>query len=298
MSSHNYLFSGSIVAIVTPMDSSGEIDFVNLKKLVEYHINAGTDAIVSVGTTGEAATLSIDENVKTILKTLEFADGRIPVIAGAGANATSEAIVMTKLLNDSGVAGCLSVVPYYNKPTQEGMFQHFKAIAECTDLPQILYNVPSRTGSDLQPETVGRLAKIKNIVGIKEATGDVSRVAKIKQLAGEDFIFLSGDDSTGLESMKLGGQGVISVTNNIAAADMAKMCHLALNGQFEEAEKINQRLMALHQNLFVESNPIPVKWAAYSLGLIETPTLRLPLTTLSESAQSKVEDALKAAGLL
>ncbi|SNV40999.1 dihydrodipicolinate synthase [Pasteurella multocida] len=298
MSSHNYLFSGSIVAIVTPMDSSGEIDFVNLKKLVEYHINAGTDAIVSVGTTGEAATLSIDENVKTILKTLEFADGRIPVIAGAGANATSEAIVMTKLLNDSGVAGCLSVVPYYNKPTQEGMFQHFKAIAECTDLPQILYNVPSRTGSDLQPETVGRLAKIKNIVGIKEATGDVSRVAKIKQLAGEDFIFLSGDDSTGLESMKLGGQGVISVTNNIAAADMAKMCHLALNGQFEEAEKINQRLMALHQNLFVESNPIPVKWAAYRLGLIETPTLRLPLTTLSESAQSKVEDALKAAGLL
>lgn len=298
MSSHNYLFSGSIVAIVTPMDSSGEIDFVNLKKLVEYHINAGTDAIVSVGTTGEAATLSIDENVKTILKTLEFADGRIPVIAGAGANATSEAIVMTKLLNDSGVAGCLSVVPYYNKPTQEGMFQHFKAIAECTDLPQILYNVPSRTGSDLQPETVGRLAKIKNIVGIKEATGDVSRVAKIKQLAGEDFIFLSGDDSTGLESMKLGGQGVISVTNNIAAADMAKMCHLALNAQFEEAEKINQRLMALHQNLFVESNPIPVKWAAYRLGLIETPTLRLPLTTLSESAQSKVEDALKAAGLL
>ncbi|HDR1021912.1 TPA: 4-hydroxy-tetrahydrodipicolinate synthase [Pasteurella multocida] len=298
MSSHNYLFSGSIVAIVTPMDSSGEIDFVTLKKLVEYHIDAGTDAIVSVGTTGEAATLSIDENVKTILKTLEFADGRIPVIAGAGANATSEAIVMTKLLNDSGVAGCLSVVPYYNKPTQEGMYQHFKAIAECTDLPQILYNVPSRTGSDLQPETVGRLAKIKNIVGIKEATGDVSRVAKIKQLAGDDFIFLSGDDSTGLESMKLGGQGVISVTNNIAAADMAKMCHLALNGQFDEAEKINQRLMTLHKNLFVESNPIPVKWAAYRLGLIETPTLRLPLTTLSETAQPKVEEALKAAGLL
>lgn len=298
MSSHNYLFSGSIVAIVTPMDSSGEIDFVTLKKLVEYHIDAGTDAIVSVGTTGEAATLSIDENVKTILKTLEFADGRIPVIAGAGANATSEAIVMTKLLNDSGVAGCLSVVPYYNKPTQEGMYQHFKAIAECTDLPQILYNVPSRTGSDLQPETVGRLAKIKNIVGIKEATGDVSRVAKIKQLAGDDFIFLSGDDSTGLESMKLGGQGVISVTNNIAAADMAKMCHLALNGQFDEAEKINQRLMTLHKNLFVESNPIPVKWVAYRLGLIETPTLRLPLTTLSETAQPKVEEALKAAGLL
>ncbi|EGP04767.1 dihydrodipicolinate synthase [Pasteurella multocida] len=298
MSANNYLFSGSIVAIVTPMDSSGEIDFVRLKSLVEHHIAAGTDAIVSVGTTGEAATLSIDENVKTILKTVEFADGRIPVIAGAGANATSEAIVMTKLLNDSGVAGCLSVVPYYNKPTQEGMYQHFKAIAECTDLPQILYNVPSRTGSDLLPETVARLAKINNIVAIKEATGDLSRVAKIKELSGEDFIFLSGDDATGLESIKLGGQGVISVTNNVAAADMAKMCHLALNGQFEEAEQINQRLMALHKNLFVESNPIPVKWAAYRLGLIDTPTLRLPLTTLSEHLQPKVEDALKIAGLL
>ncbi|HIF5508868.1 TPA: 4-hydroxy-tetrahydrodipicolinate synthase [Pasteurella multocida] len=298
MSANNYLFSGSIVAIVTPMDSSGEIDFVRLKSLVEHHIAAGTDTIVSVGTTGEAATLSIDENVKTILKTVEFADGRIPVIAGAGANATSEAIVMTKLLNDSGVAGCLSVVPYYNKPTQEGMYQHFKAIAECTDLPQILYNVPSRTGSDLLPETVARLAKINNIVAIKEATGDLSRVAKIKELAGEDFIFLSGDDATGLESIKLGGQGVISVTNNVAAADMAKMCHLALNGQFEEAEQINQRLMALHKNLFVESNPIPVKWAAYRLGLIDTPTLRLPLTTLSEHLQPKVEDALKIAGLL
>ncbi|SUC10294.1 dihydrodipicolinate synthase [Pasteurella canis] len=298
MLANNYLFSGSIVAIVTPMDNSGEIDFVALKNLVEHHINAGTDAIVSVGTTGEAATLSIDENVKTILKTVEFADGRIPIIAGAGANATSEAIVMTKLLNDSGVAGCLSVVPYYNKPTQEGMYQHFKAIAECTDLPQILYNVPGRTGSDLLPETVGRLSQIKNIVGIKEATGDLTRVAKIKELAGEDFIFLSGDDATGLESMKLGGQGVISVTNNVAAADMAKMCHLALAGKFDEAEVINQRLMALHTDLFVESNPIPVKWAAYRLGLIETPTLRLPLTTLSESLQPKVENALKIAGLI
>lgn len=298
MSANNYLFSGSIVAIVTPMDSSGEIDFVSLKKLVEYHIAAGTDAIVSVGTTGEAATLSIDENVKTILKTVEFADGRIPVIAGAGANATSEAIVMTKLLHDSGVAGCLSVVPYYNKPTQEGMYQHFKAIAECTDLPQILYNVPSRTGSDMLPETVGRLSQIKNIVGIKEATGDLTRVKKIKQLAGDDFIFLSGDDATGLDSMKLGGQGVISVTNNVAAADMAKMCHLALQGQFDEAERINERLMALHKHLFIESNPIPVKWAAYRLGLIETSTLRLPLTTLSEASQPKVEDALNIAGLL
>ncbi|WP_233114811.1 4-hydroxy-tetrahydrodipicolinate synthase [Aggregatibacter actinomycetemcomitans] len=297
MSNHP-LFQGSIVALVTPMDSHGEVDFKTLKKLVEFHIKSGTDAIVSVGTTGESATLSIDENVKAILKTVEFADGRIPVIAGTGANATNEAITMTKLLNNSGIAGCLSVVPYYNKPTQEGMYQHFKAIAECTNIPQILYNVPGRTGSDLLPETIGRLAKISNIVGIKEATGDVSRVQKIKQLAGEDFIILSGDDATGLEAMKLGAQGVISVTNNVAATDMAKMCHLARAGKFDEAEQINQRLMPLHKNLFVESNPIPVKWACYKLGLIQEPVLRLPLTTLSEQAQPKVLDALKAAGLL
>ena len=297
MSNHP-LFQGSIVALVTPMDSHGEVDFENLKKLVEFHINAGTDAIVSVGTTGESATLSIDENVKAILKTVEFAAGRIPVIAGTGANATSEAITMTKLLNNSGISGCLSVVPYYNKPTQEGMYQHFKAIAECTDIPQILYNVPGRTGSDLQPETVGRLAKIKNIVGIKEATGDVSRVQKIKQLAGNDFIVLSGDDATSLEAMKLGAEGVISVTNNIAPVEMAKMCHLAREGKFEEAEKINQRLMPLHKNLFIESNPIPVKWACYKLGLIQEPTLRLPLTVLSEKAQPSVLEALKLAGLL
>lgn len=297
MSNHP-LFQGSIVALVTPMDSHGEVDFENLKKLVEFHINAGTDAIVSVGTTGESATLSIDENVKAILKTVEFAAGRIPVIAGTGANATSEAITMTKLLNNSGISGCLSVVPYYNKPTQEGMYQHFKAIAECTDIPQILYNVPGRTGSDLQPETVGRLAKIKNIVGIKEATGDVSRVQKIKQLAGNDFIVLSGDDATSLEAMKLGAEGVISVTNNIAPVEMAEMCHLAREGKFEEAEKINQRLMPLHKNLFIESNPIPVKWACYKLGLIQEPTLRLPLTVLSEKAQPAVLEALKLAGLL
>ena len=291
------LFSGSIVALLTPMND-GEINFDELKSLIEFHIKSGTHAIVSVGTTGESTTLSIDENVKVIKKAVEYAAGRIPIIAGTGSNATSEAIVMTKLLADSGVAGCLSVVPYYNKPTQEGMYLHYKAIAESTDLPQILYNVPGRTGSDLKPETVGRLAEIPNIVGIKEATGDLSRLPLIKQLAGDDFIFLSGDDATGLESMKLGGQGVISVTNNLAAADMAKMCNLALAGKFEEAEKINQRLMILHHDLFVESNPIPVKWAAYKMGLISQPTLRLPLTTLSESAQPKVLTALQQAGLI
>ncbi|WP_409010909.1 4-hydroxy-tetrahydrodipicolinate synthase [Actinobacillus pleuropneumoniae] len=291
------LFHGSIVALVTPM-THGEVNYEELKRLVEHHVQAGTHGIVSVGTTGESTTLSIDENVKVIKKTVEFADGRIPIIAGTGSNATSEAIILTKLLTNSGVAGCLSVVPYYNKPTQEGMYLHYKAIAESTDLPQILYNVPSRTGSDLKPETIGRLAEIPNIVGVKEATGDLTRLLLIKKLAGEDFIFLSGDDATGLESMKLGGQGVISVTNNVAAADMAKMCELALAGKFDEAEAINQRLMALHHDLFIEANPIPVKWAAYKLGLISEPNLRLPLTTLSEAAQPTVLAALQKAGLI
>ena len=291
------LLQGSIVALVTPMNNHGEVDFENLKQLVEYHVQAGTDAIVSVGTTGESATLSIEENVKVILKTVEFAAGRIPVIAGTGANATSEAVTMTKLLNNSGIVGCLSVVPYYNKPTQEGMYQHFKAIAECTDIPQILYNVPGRTGSDLLPETVGRLSAIPNIIGIKVATGDISRVQKIKQLAGKDFFVFSGDDASCLEAMKLGAEGVISVTSNVAPKAMAEMCRLARQGHFSEAETINQRLMPLHKNLFIESNPIPVKWACYKLGLIADPTLRLPLTLLSESAQPVVLDALNFAGL-
>lgn len=204
------LFSGSIVALITPM-RHGEVDFDGLKSLVEFHIKAGTHGIVSVGTTGECSTLSIDENVKVIRKTVEFAAGRIPVIAGTGSNATSEAITMTKLVADSGVAGCLSVVPYYNKPTQEGLYQHYKAIAECTDLPQILYNVPGRTGCDLKPETIGRLAEIPNIVAVKEATGDLSRLPLIKELAGDDFIFLSGDDATGFESMKQGGKGLFQL---------------------------------------------------------------------------------------
>lgn len=291
------LFSGSMVALITPM-TDGEINFHELKNLVEFHIKSGTHAIVSVGTTGESTTLSTDEHIKVIKKTVEYASGRIPIIAGTGSNSTSEAIVITKLVADSGVVGCLSVVPYYNKPTQEGLYQHFKAIAESTVLPQILYNVPSRTGSDLKPETVGRLSKIPNIIGIKEATGDLSRIPEIKRLAGDDFIILSGDDATGLESMKLGGQGVISVTNNLAAVDMAKMCELALDGKFAEAEEINQRLISLHKDLFVEANPIPVKWAAYKLGLIGQPNLRLPLTTLSEPYHSKIMDALKQANLV
>ncbi len=291
------MFSGSIVALITPFDSDGEVDYASLKKLVDFHVAAGTDAIVAVGTTGESATLSIEEHVKVVSKTVEFAEGRIPVIAGTGANATHEAVTFSRLLNNTGIAGCLSVTPYYNKPTQEGLFLHYKAIANETDIPQILYNVPGRTAVDLLPETVARLSEIKIIAGIKDATGDLSRVKKHRELCRDGFVLLSGDDSTGLDFIKEGGNGVISVTNNIAAEDMAKMVRLALNGQFEEAELINERLMPLHKHLFIESSPIPVKWAAHQMGLIELGDLRLPLTTLSEKAQPIVAEAMKQAGI-
>ncbi|NOH81987.1 4-hydroxy-tetrahydrodipicolinate synthase [Vibrio sp. RE86] len=286
------MFSGSIVALITPFNNDGEVDYVSLKKLVEYHVAAGSDGIVAVGTTGESATLTIEEHVKVVTKTVEFAEGRIPVIAGTGANATHESVTFSRLLNNSGIAGCLSVTPYYNKPTQEGLFQHYKAIAEESDVPQILYNVPGRTAVDLLPETVARLAEIESIVALKDATGDLGRIAIHRELCGEDFILLSGDDSTGLDFVKMGGQGVISVTNNIAAEDMAKMFRLAKEGKFEEAEIINQRLMPLHKNLFVESSPIPVKWAAHKMGLIEEGGLRLPLTELSENARPIVAQAM------
>ncbi|QHA88513.1 4-hydroxy-tetrahydrodipicolinate synthase [Serratia rhizosphaerae] len=293
------MFTGSIVALVTPMDDAGAVDRASLKKLIDYHVAAGTSAIVSVGTTGESATLAHDEHVDVVLQTLELADGRIPVIAGTGANATAEAIALTQRFNGSGVAGCLTVTPYYNKPTQEGLFQHFKAIADSTDLPQILYNVPSRTGCDMLPATVARLAKIKNIVAIKEATGNLSRVSQIQLLVDdEDFILLSGDDASGLDFMQLGGKGVISVTANIAARDMAQLCQLAAQGDFAAARRLNQRLMPLHQDLFVEANPIPVKWACKALGLIANDTMRLPMTPLAEAARPIVERALKSAGLL
>ncbi|KJF79970.1 4-hydroxy-tetrahydrodipicolinate synthase [Photobacterium angustum] len=292
------MFKGSMVALLTPLDSAGEVDYVGLKTLVDYHINAGTSAIIAVGTTGESATLTVDEHIKVVLKTLEYVDGRVPVIAGTGANATHEAITITKLFSGTGVAACLSVTPYYNKPTQEGLFQHYKAIAEATDIPQILYNVPGRTAVDLLPETVARLAKIDNIIGIKDATADLSRVKKTRELCGEDFIQLSGDDATAVDFVAEGGHGVISVTANIAAADMAQMFTLALSGQIDAAREINERLMPLHSHLFVEANPIPVKWAAHQLGLIDNGELRLPLTVLSESQQPIVKQALLDAGVL
>lgn len=291
------MFSGSIVALITPFNVDGEVDYQSLKNLVEYHIDAGTDAIVAVGTTGESATLTVEEHVKVVNKVVKFADGRIPVVAGTGANATHEAITFSRLLNNSGIAGCLSVTPYYNKPTQEGLYQHFKAIAKASSVPIILYNVPGRTGVDMLPETVARLSKIDNIVALKDATGELDRVAKHQKLCDKDFILLSGDDATGLEFVKLGGKGVISVTNNIAAQDMANLFNFAAQGNFDEAELINQRLMGLHHGLFVESSPIPVKWAAHELHLIENGNLRLPMTPLSEAGQAVVRAALAQANI-
>ncbi|WP_298941055.1 4-hydroxy-tetrahydrodipicolinate synthase [uncultured Psychromonas sp.] len=292
------MLTGSIVALVTPMDQTGEIDYIALKELVEFHIKSKTAAIVAVGTSGESATFSVDDHVKVVERTIAYAAGRIPVIAGNGANSTSEAIALSKLFTNSGIVAGLNVTPYYNKPTQEGLYLHYKAIAESCELPQILYNVPGRTAVDMLPETVARLAEIPNIIGIKEATGDLERLAELKAILPADFLLYSGDDSTGCDFMLQGGHGVISVTTNIAPAEMAKMCEFALNGDVEKALEINNQLMPVHTHLYHEANPIPVKWACAELGLIPTPTLRLPLTTLSEQYQSIVRNALIEAKLL
>lgn len=292
------MFTGSLVALVTPMDTKGNVDQVSLKKLVEYHIANGTSAIVSVGTTGESATLDHHEHIDVIKRTIEYADGKINVIAGTGSNATKEAIELTNRVENIGVVGCLTVAPYYNKPTQEGLYQHFKAIAENTALRQIIYNVPGRTCSDIKPETVGRLSKIKNIVALKDATGDLSRVYKTRKLVGSEFKLLSGDDATFLDFMILGGDGVISVTANVAAKQVATICELATKNQIQEARKLNDTLSALHSSLFIEPNPTPAKWACTKLGLMANDTIRLPLVSLTDASVSVVEKALKDANLL
>ncbi len=291
------MLSGSIVALVTPFKSDGEVDYDSLRKLVEFHIESGTDGIVAVGTTGESATLTVEEHVNVVKKVVEFAAGQIPVIAGTGANATHEAMTFSHLLNDSGIAAILSVTPYYNKPTQEGLYQHYKAINDVSDVPVILYNVPSRTAVDLLPETVARLSKLDKIVALKDATGDLERVAVHRELCGDKFVLLSGDDSTGLEFVRLGGQGVISVSNNVAARPMAEIFKLMKQGKYEEAVEIDRRLTLLHKNLFIESSPTPVKWALHQMGLIANGKLRLPLVELSEQAKPAVTQALNEAGL-
>ncbi|CAL4319088.1 4-hydroxy-tetrahydrodipicolinate synthase [Buchnera aphidicola (Protaphis terricola)] len=291
------MFTGSIVALITPMNKSGNICYSSLKNLIDYHVLHKTTAIVSIGTTGESATLSQEEHIKAVMLTLEIADKRIPIIAGTGANATTEAISLTKRFEKSGISACLTVTPYYNKPTQEGLYQHFKAISENTELPQILYNVPSRTGCDLLPKTIKRLSKFNNIIGIKEATGDLSRINKIKNVVKDNFLLISGDDATALDFMQLGGHGVISVTANVVAKEMKKMCSYALKGDFINARIINKRLSLLHEALFSEPNPIPIKWLAKKIGLIKYDTLRLPMTPISYSLKIKLEKAFQYANV-
>ncbi len=290
------MIRGSIVALVTPMSPDGGIDWEALARLVEWHVARGTDAIVSVGTTGESATLDEAEHCQTIARTVELAAGRIPVIAGTGANSTTEAISLTRCAREAGADACLLVTPYYNKPTQEGLYQHHKVIAEAVDIPQILYNVPGRTAVDMQPETIARLAAVPNIVGVKEATGDLSRITRIRELVGSEFAVYSGDDATAREAMLLGADGDISVTANVAPAAMHAMCAAALAGEAARAAELDAALAGLHKALFVESNPIPVKWALSWMGMIDT-GIRLPLTWLSESAQAPVAAALEQAGI-
>ncbi len=291
------MIQGNVVALVTPMQSDGEIDWDALRRLVDWHVESGTDAIVSVGTTGESATLDEKEHCKVIDRTLEYAAGRIPVIAGTGANATTEAIRLTRCAAESGADACLLVTPYYNKPTQEGLYRHHRTVAEAVDIPQILYNVPSRTGCDMKPETAVRLAGVENIVGIKEATGELDRIDAIRAGAGSDFAIYSGDDGTGCQAMLRGANGVISVTSNVAPALMTEMCRAALAGDRERAEALDARLQPLHKALFLESNPIPVKWALAEMGRIDT-GIRLPLTWLSEAFHEPLREALRQAGVL
>ena len=290
------MFTGSMVALVTPMLENGDVDWQALEKLVEWHVEQGTNAIVSMGTTGESATFAIDEHVEVMQKTVAWVAGRIPVIAGTGANSTSEAIELTKAAKKIGADAVLLVTPYYNRPTQEGLYLHHKAIAEACDIPQILYNVPGRTACDMQADTVARLAKIENIVGIKEATGDIERGRQIRSLCDDSFALYSGDDATFLELFEVGAVGNISVTANVAAKAMSDICAAALSGNFELAHDLNKPLLALHQDLFVEANPIPVKWAMVQLRQMKD-GIRLPLTPLSESHHQMVLDALKVAGL-
>ena len=294
------LFSGSMVAVVTPMlggvSPDAPIDWPRFERLLDFHVSRGTDAIVAVGTTGESATLSEKEHCQAIRRVVAHIDGRIPVIAGTGANSTTEAIRLTECARHAGADACLLVTPYYNKPTQDGLYRHHRAIAEAVDIPQILYNVPGRTACDMLPETIARLAEIDNIIGVKEATGEVERVTQLRAGCGDDFLLLSGDDATGREFMMAGGDGVISVTANVAPKAMSELCRAALGGEDKRAREIDAALASLHQELFCESNPIPVKWGIYAMGLAEV-GIRLPMTWLSPAAQERVSKALAQADI-
>lgn len=292
------MIAGSMVALVTPMDAQGRLDWDSLTKLVDFHLQEGTNAIVAVGTTGESATLEVSEHVEVIRRVVDQVAGRIPVIAGTGANCTREAVELTTAAKDAGADACLLVTPYYNKPTQEGLYQHFRTIAEAVDIPVILYNVPGRTVADLQNETTLRLAQIPNIVGIKDATGNLDRVCELIARAPERFSVYSGDDATACFSILMGGKGNISVVANVAPRMMHEMCAAALNGDLPKARELHFRMLSLHRQLFCEANPIPVKWACHQLGLTTSGGIRLPLTPLSPECHERVRAAMRQAGLL
>ena len=288
---------GSLVAIVTPMSEDGALDLDALRRLVDWHIAQGTDGIVVVGTTGESPTVTFDEHCRLIRATVEQAAGRVPVIAGTGANSTVEAIALTECAKTAGAQAGLSVVPYYNKPTQEGLYQHYKKIAEAVDLPLILYNVPGRTVADLSNDTTLRLAGVPGIVGLKDATGSMERAGDLLRRAPRDFVLYSGDDASAMPFLLLGGHGVISVTANVAPKLMHEMCVAARDGNLQRARELNNALLPLHSKLFVEANPIPVKWACVEMGLIPS-GMRLPLTPLSGEQHDTVRGAMRHAGLI
>lgn len=291
------MITGSLVALITPMLPDGAVDTEKLDDLIEFHINEGTHGIVAVGTTGEASTLTHEEHANVIRQVVEKVKGRVHVIAGTGANSTHEAIDLTRSAKEAGADACLLVTPYYNKPTQEGLYQHFKAVAQAVDIPQILYNVPGRTGCDMQNETVVRLSSIANIVGIKDATGDLERGQALLESVPADFAVYSGDDPTAVALMLLGGKGNISVTANVAPKAVAQAAELAIAGQADKAHALDSSISSLHKNLFLESNPIPVKWAASQLGLCQE-GIRLPLTPLAEQYHAAVRQAMVEAGVL
>lgn len=291
------MIRGSIVALITPLHADGSLDWDALDALVEWHIEQGTHGIAAVGTTGESATLTMEEHKAVVKRVVERVQKRVPVIAGTGANSTSEALELTQSAKEAGADACLLVTPYYNKPTQEGLYLHHKTIAEAVDIPQILYNVPGRTAVDMKTDTVARLAALPNIIGIKDATGSIARAEELLAAVPNDFILLSGDDDTALEFLRVGGHGEISVTANVVPAQTARMCDLMRDGQYEEAQAVNAEIAALHTTLFLESNPIPVKWALAEMGKCSH-AIRLPLTVLSEQYHQTLRDALKTSGAL
>ena len=291
------IFKGSMVAIATPMNEDGSLDFESLERLVEFHVSNGTDVIISVGTTGESATLDFQEHSKVIKTTIDIVNGRVPVIAGTGANSTSEAIELTKSAKSNGADGCLLVTPYYNKPTQEGLFQHYTKIANEVNIPQILYNVPGRTSVDMEPETVFRLSSHENIIGIKEASGNKERSESLLKMCSENIRIFTGDDKTSKDDMIAGFSGNISVTANIAPKDMHLMCKYAIEGNIEKATEIDDKINSLHDVLFCESNPIPVKWCLHKMGLIKK-GIRLPLTWMDPKFEELLNKSMIDCGII